>query len=63
MKDDGNMRLCEITVDKHGIRVRHATPNTNPHRLSATQKFYVIITSIVSAACCAVILGFFSLLT
>lgn len=57
MKD--NMRLYELTINESGIRIRHASP----HPLTANQKFYIIITGIVSAASCAMVLGFFSLLT
>lgn len=57
MKD--NMKLYELTINGNGIRFRHA----NPHPMTANQKFYIIIASIVSAASCAMVLGFFSLLT
>lgn len=51
-------KLYELTINESGIRFRHA----NPHPLTANQKFYIIITGIVSAASCAMFLGFFSLL-
>lgn len=56
MKD--NMKLYELTINKNGIRFRHA----NPHPLTAAQKFYIIITLSVCAAVCVVMLGFFGLL-
>lgn len=53
MKD--NMKLYELTIDKHGVRFRHA----NPHPLTANQKFYIILTVI----CTAFTFGFFWLMT
>lgn len=56
MKDH---KLYELTINADGIRFRHANPNP----LTANQKFYIIITSIISVATCAMVFGFFSLLT
>lgn len=56
MKDH---KLYELTINERGIRFR----NANPAPMNAQQKFYIIITGIISAASCAMVLGFFSLIT
>lgn len=56
MKDH---KLYELTVNENGIRFRHANPNP----MSAQQKFYITMTSIISAASCAMVLGFFWMMT
>lgn len=53
MKD--NMKLYELTIDKHGIRFRYA----NPHPLTGNQKYYIALTVI----CTVFTFGFFWLMT
>lgn len=43
MKD--SMKLCEVTINEGGIRIRRS----NPHPLTANQKFTIIL-SVIGAA-------------
>ena len=58
------MKLFEITITREQGQPKKITIRREAEeRLTGTQKYYIILTLIISVASCAVVLGFFPLLT